>query len=130
MCIPCLGIVDFDFSFYNELTKQQETISLSATIIENDFDIIVGRRDAFRHDLFMKAYKQIFADLLPSRSDDLTLTGKALQASRLLTISSHGVSKVEKQSLWDAYIPFVERIRSEMRLHPEIERLNVTTTNI
>jgi hypothetical protein len=46
MCIPCLGIVYFDFSFLNELTKKQETISLEARMIDNDFDIILGRKDA------------------------------------------------------------------------------------
>ena len=128
MCIPCLGVVYFDFSFLNELTKKQETISLEARMIDNDFDIILGRIDAIKYNLILKTYGQIFRDLLPSQSDDTPASVRALHVSRLLMIPSHGASDTSERSEGSAHTPLVERIRNEMRLHPEIERLNVTTT--
>ena len=46
----------------NELRNQTESISIRATIIDTSFDLIVGRRDIFRHDLIFKTYKQVFGD--------------------------------------------------------------------
>jgi hypothetical protein len=128
VCVPCLGIVDLDFEFLNELTNQTEKIRLSSTIIDMDFDIIVGRKDIIRHGLILKTYGQIFRDLLPSQLDDTQLRARALHASRLLTISSHGVSATSRRREGSAHTTLVERIKTETRLHPEIERLNVTTT--
>ena len=70
MCFDCLGVVQLEVKFHNELINDFETISLKATIMISDFDLIIGRRDIFKYDLIRKAYKQIFADLLrPSKSN-------------------------------------------------------------
>ena len=95
MCIPCQGIVDFDLKFLNELTMQTETISIRATIIDSSFDLIIGRKDIFRHDLMFKTYKQIFSDL--GVSTDAMPTGTSLNSldaetdSYPLTYGAHTV---------------------------------------
>jgi hypothetical protein len=69
VCFDCLGVVQLHITFLNELTNDFETIVLKATVMESDFDLIIGRRDIFKYDLIRKTYKQIFADLLrPSES--------------------------------------------------------------
>ena len=64
VCVPCLGVVHFDLTFFNDLTKKREKICLTATIIEMDFDIILGRRDIYKHKILFKTYNQMFADLI------------------------------------------------------------------
>ena len=66
MCFACRGIVQIAFTFHNELTGCQETVDLEASIVDSDFDIIIGRVDIYRHDLIFKTYNQIFADFSPS----------------------------------------------------------------
>jgi len=63
VCMSCLGVVSFNMTFLNELTNAEETISLDATVVESDFDIIVGRPSIFKHSLLPKVYDQIFRDL-------------------------------------------------------------------
>ena len=66
VCFACRGIVQIAFTFHNELTGCQETVDLEASIVDSDFDIIIGRVDIYRHDLIFKTYNQIFADFSPS----------------------------------------------------------------
>jgi len=86
MCIPCQGIIDFDMSFLNELTNKHESISIRATILDSSFDLIIGRRDIFKHDLLFKTYKQIFADLAFGVSTD---TGAPTGTSPTGTLDSN-----------------------------------------
>ena len=63
VCFDCLGVVHFSATFKNEITNIYETIALKATIIDSDFDLIIGRRDIFKYDIIRKTYEQLFADL-------------------------------------------------------------------
>ena len=56
MCFDCLGVVQLEVKFHNELINDFETISLKATIMMSDFDLIIGRRDIFKYDLIRKVY--------------------------------------------------------------------------
>ena len=64
MCFECKGIVSLYLKFFNELTNSFEKIFLTATVIESDFDVIVGRPDIGRNDLINKCYAQMFSDVL------------------------------------------------------------------
>ena len=64
VCLDCLGVVTFTVHFHNEISKKDESFDLTATIIQSDFDLILGRVSIYEHDLLFKAYNQIFADLI------------------------------------------------------------------
>ena len=51
ICFKCSGKVSLHLKFFNELTNSYEMIFLTATIVESDFDVIVGRPDIGRYDL-------------------------------------------------------------------------------
>jgi hypothetical protein len=74
--MACIGMVSFDFTFFNELKQAKETLSLEATVIDMDFDIIIGRRDIYKHDLLLKVYRQIFSDLSTSSSEAVSADEK------------------------------------------------------
>ena len=82
-CFACLGKVPLHLKFFNELTNSFEMISLVATIIESDFDVIVGRPDIGRNDLINKCYKQMFSDVLSTSEPDVDRSSEEATAGRV-----------------------------------------------
>ena len=55
----CLGSISIDVSIRNELTNADETISITALIIDTDYDLIIGRPTIREHGLLTKCHNQI-----------------------------------------------------------------------
>ena len=53
-CTHALGHIKFTLHFLNELTKSVDTLSLTATVIHSQFDLIVGRPTIKQYDLVGK----------------------------------------------------------------------------
>ena len=126
VCMACLGIVSFDFSFFNELKQLNETLSLETTVIDMDFDIIIGRRDIYKHDLLLKVYRQIFSDLTTSSSDTVSKDEKLRNVQRLMTVTTHSDRRHPTDG-GSTHTSLQERIRREMATIPaESEYLNTS----
>jgi hypothetical protein len=128
VCVPCLGVVHFDLTFFNDLTKKREKICLTATIIEMDFDIILGRRDIYKHKILFKTYNQMFADLIDQSQNEESLMIPPLNATRLLTVTCPRKLASRRIAGDDAHISLSECIRLKSRLPSEIHYLNVSRT--
>ena len=94
MCFECQGIVTLYLKFFNEKENSFEKIKIKATIIESDFDIIIGRPDIGRYNLIDKLYIQIFGDILEDSDPDADVgliaaseKSRAGRVSRLMTAS-------------------------------------------
>ena len=94
VCFECKGIVTLYLKFLNEKTNSFEKIKIKATIIESDFDIIIGRPDIGRYNLIDKLYIQIFGDILDDSDPDADAgliaaseKSRAGRVSRLMTAS-------------------------------------------
>ena len=86
LCFDCLGVVQFKIKFHNELKNRSETISLKASIMVSDFDLIIGRRDIFKYDLIRKTYKQLFADLLWPTEPNVSSDSSEQNETRVLQL--------------------------------------------
>ena len=127
VCMACLGIVSFDFTFYNELTKHNETLGLEATVIDMDFDVIIGRRDIYKHDVILKVYRQIFSDLSTSDDNALSLEERLRNTKRLLTITTHSERPNISRSGGGTHTSLQKNIKSQMTTIPkEIVYLNTS----
>ena len=61
--VPCgssLGQIKLNIVILNEITHQRETISVTAEVIESDYDLILGRRDIIKHGLHRKMHRQLW----------------------------------------------------------------------
>jgi hypothetical protein len=58
MCSNTLGKINFELTFVNELTKSEETIDITASIIETQFDVIIGRPSIKKYNLADKLRSQ------------------------------------------------------------------------
>ena len=83
ICFKCSGKVSLHLKFFNELTNSYEMIFITATIVESDFDVIVGRPDIGRYDLIKKCYKQLFSDVLSTSESDVDWSSEEATAGRV-----------------------------------------------
>ena len=126
VCMACIGMVSFDFTFFNELKQAKETLSLEATVIDMDFDIIIGRRDIYKHDLLLKVYRQIFSDLSTSSSEAVSADEKLRNIRRVMTVTTHSDQSFLKDGK-SPHAPSQKSIRREMAsIPPEIVYLNTS----
>lgn len=63
MCSTALGKINFKLFFVNEITNSEESIDITASIIETQFDLIIGRPSIKKYGLADKLRSQ-FADVV------------------------------------------------------------------
>lgn len=101
MCSSSLGKVSFELSFVNEITKSEETLKLTASVIESPFDVIIGRPSIKNYDLADKLRSQFYNGVVRKET-------------------SHGVktnvdpTTLARTTLSTLHTPYIRKSKSEL----------------
>ena len=62
MCTESPGEISFNFTYFDSATNKEETIPITAKILDTPYDLILGRPDIKKHNLLQRIGNHLFVE--------------------------------------------------------------------